>query len=403
MAISGQGRLCAACMGGALSLCAVVPAAGQEREERSLDVRVSATAVHDSNAARSGKAQAAARGLARNEMEFRPSATVSVVLPLDYSSIFADTQVGYEFHSRNKRLESERVAATGGVRLRMLGCVVEASVNYARRLSDLADDFSASPGNVEQISGASGDLRCRPPVGVSPLASISYKRSRNNLAARRRSDLDSMTVTGGLAYEQPSLGRLSVIASLSDQSYPHRLLTGSRQDGIQTVSGMLRLERRAGSLLKGSLSAGYIHVDPDLPGVRGFEGPVYGAELTLAPGGPAAFALAAERTVEASNRLDVSYYRQDQISLSMRYALRPRLNLDLRGSWRRRRFAPSPAVTDVTPPGSDRNYALGGGLRYVLNRRIELMADLDYQRRNAAIDLFDYDGLRAGLTATYRM
>ena len=107
--------------------------------------------------------------------------------------------------------------------------------------------------------------------------------------------------------------------------------------------------------------------------------------------------------MEASNRLDVSSYRQDQISLTMRYALRPRLNMDLRGSWRRRRFAPSPAVTDVTPPGSDRNYALGGGLRYVLNRRIELMADLDYQRRNAAIDLFDYDGLRAGLTATYRM
>jgi hypothetical protein len=368
-----------------------------------LDVRVSGTVVHDSNAARSGRAQAAARGLAWNEMEFRPSATVSVVLPLDYSSIFADTQVGYEFHSRNKRLESERIAASGGVRLRILGCVVEASANYARRQSDLADDFSASPGNVEQISGARADLRCRPPVGVSPLASVSFKRSRNNLTARRRSDLDSITVTGGLAYEQPSLGRLSVIASLSEQSYPHRLLTGSRKDGIRTVSGMLRLDRRAGSLLKGSLSAGYIHVDPDLPGVRGFEGPVYGAELTLAPGGPAAFALAAERTVEASNRLDVSYYRQDQINLSMRYALSPRMNMDLRGSWRLRRFAPSPAVTDVTPPGSDRNYALGGGLRYVLNRRVELMADLDYQRRNAAIDLFDYGGLRAGLTAAYRM
>jgi hypothetical protein len=403
MAISGQGCLCAAHLGGAFLLCAAAPAAGQEREERSLDVRVSGTAVHDSNAARSGKAQAAARGLAREEMEFRPSASVSMVLPFDPGSIFTDTQVGYEFHSRNKRLESERIAATGGVRLRMLGCVVEASANYARRLSDMADDFSASPGSVEQITGAGGDLRCRPLVGVSPLASISYKRSRNNLAARRRSDLDSMTATGGIAYEQPSLGRLSVIASLSDQSYPHRLLTGSRRDGIRTVSGMLRLERRAGTLLKGNLSAGYIHVDPNLPGVRGFEGPVYGAELTLAPGGPAAFALGAERTVEASNRLDVSYYRQDQLSLSMRYALGPRVNMDVRGSWRLRRFAPSPAVTDVTPPGSDRNYALGGGLRYVLNRRIELTFDLDYQRRNAAIDLFDYGGLRAGLTAAYRM
>lgn len=403
MAISGQGRLCAACLGGASLVCAAAPVAGQEREERSLDVRLSGTAVYDSNAARSGKAQAAARGLAQHEMEFRPSASASVILPFDKNTLFADTQVGYEFHSRNKRLESERIAATGGVRLRMLGCVVEGSANYARRLSDVADDFSASPGNVEQVTGAAADLRCRAPVGFSPLASVSYKRSRNALAARRRSDLNSMTATGGMAYEQPSLGRLSLIASLSDQSYPHRPLIGAGRDGIRTVSAMLRLERQAGTLLKGSLSAGYINVDPDLPGVQGFDGPVYGAELTFAPGGPVAFGLSAERTVEASNRLDVSYSRQDQLSLSMRYALGPRLNADVRGTWRMRHFAASPVITDVTPPGSDRNYALGGGLHYVLNRRIELGFDLDYQQRNAAIDLFDYGGLRAGLSAAYRM
>ncbi|MBB4641753.1 outer membrane beta-barrel protein [Rhizorhapis suberifaciens] len=364
---------------------------------------MSGSAIYDSNAARSSKAQAALRGLARTEMEYRPSLHATAALPFDQHAFFADSQVGYEFHSRNKQLESERIAATGGVRLRMAGCVMEASGTYARRLSEVADDFSAVPGNVEQVAGGDGTLQCGKAVGISPAASLSYRRSRNAQAERRRSDLNSLTLTGGLAYAQPSLGRLSLLASVSNQSYPHRRSPSGQQDGIRVISGMLKLEREAGARLKGSLSAGYIHVDPDLPGVRGFEGPSYGGDLRFTPGGRAAFALAAMRTVEASNRLDVSYYRQDQFSLSMDYAVSVHVDAQLRASWRRRRFAPSPVITDVTPPGSDRNYALGMGLRYALNRRIELSFDGDYQRRNAAADLFDYDGLRAGLTASYRM
>ena len=402
MAISGQGRLCAARLGVCLMTWAS-PAMGQEPEERSLELRVSASAFYDSNAARSSRVQAAARGLAREEMEFRPSANAALVLPFDQHAFFADSQVGYEFHSRNKRLESERIAATGGVRLRRAGCQIEARATYSRRLSELADDFSATSGNVEQVSGADGELQCRKGVGLSPAASISYRRSRNAQEVRRRSDLNSLTLTGGIAYDQPSLGRLSLLASASDQSYPHRLSIAGRRDGIRTISGLLRLEREGGNLLKGSVSAGYIHVDPDLPGVRGFEGPTYGAALRVTPGGRAALELTAERSVEASNRMDVSYYRQDRLGLSVHYVLGPRLNADLRGSWRRRRFAPSPVVPGVTPPGSDRSYVMGAGLQYALNRRVGLNLDVDYQRRDAAVDLFDYDGLRAGLTASYRL
>lgn len=403
MAIGGQGCLCAARLGAACLMCVAGPVLGQEREERSLEVRVSGTAVHDSNAARSSKAQAAARGLVQEEMEFRPTVNASVVLPFNQHAFFADSQVGYEFHSHNKQLESERITATGGVRLRRGRCMLEASGHYARRRSDLADDFSDAPANVEQVHGADAALRCRRPVGLSPVASVSFRQSRNGQESRRRSDLDSVTVTGGIAYEQPSVGRLSLEVALSDQTYPHRTMAGGREDGIRTVAARIRLDRGTGSLLKGSLSAGYIQVDPKLPGVKGFEGTVYGAELRLTPGGRAAFALSAARMVEASNRLDVSYYRQDQIDLSIHNVIGPRLNTDLRGSWRRRRFALSPILSDIAPPASDRQYEVGAGLRYRLNWRIELGADLEYQRRDAAAEIFDYNSLRAGLTATYRI
>jgi hypothetical protein len=382
----------------------VPPALAQE--ERSLDVQLSGTATYDSNAARSGKAQAAARGLVQEEGEFRPSVSAALVLPFDQHGFFLDTQAGYEFHTRNKRLESERIAVAGGVRLHMAGCTIDPGVSYRRRLSDVEDDFSNTVGNVEEVTGASGTLRCKRAIGFSPVASASYTRSRNQLAARRRSNLNSVTVSAGMAYAQPSIGRLSLSASLTDSRYPNRQFdtgAGLVTDGIRNIAATVQLERRIGTKLQGSISAGYVVVDPDLASVRSFKGASYGADIRFMPGGRASFTLAAARSVEASNRLDVSYYRQDEVKLGMHYVVSPLIGADLRASWRSRHFAATPAITGLAPPQTDRNYAAGGGFSYAMNRRIDVRLDADYQRRNAAIDLFDYDGLRVGLSVNYGM
>src|SRR3546814_17713352 len=115
--------------------------------------------------------------------------------------------------------------------------------------------------------------------------------------------------------------------------------------------------------------------------------------LAYMSGGPAKFPLAADRAVEASNRLNVSYYRQDQIRLGMSYVISPRINADLRASCRIRRFALSPAVIDITQPRKERSYRLGGGLTWLANQRIGLSFDIDYQRRNASGTLFTFDGV----------
>src|SRR3546814_5583808 len=70
-------------------------------------------------------------------MEFRPSINASLVLPFDDHVFFLDTQAGYEFHSRNKRLESERIAVDGSVRLRIGGCSIQPGLGYTRQLSDI--------------------------------------------------------------------------------------------------------------------------------------------------------------------------------------------------------------------------------------------------------------------------
>lgn len=406
MAVLGQGRLCVQrlCMTG--FMCVSAPVLAQQgasgKEERVLELRLRGSAIYDSNAARSGRTQAAVRGLAQEEMEFRPSVTAAVNLPVDQHAFFADADVGYEFHSRNKRLESERISGQGGVRLRIMGCAVETAARYARRLTELGDIYDEPVDNVEEVVGARGGLRCERTVGFSPVASASYSRTHNQLAVRKGSDVDDLSLSAGLAYQQPSLGRLSLIGTLTDARYPNRSV-GGRHDGVRTWSVGLNIERRTGTRLQGGVTAGYIWVDPDLPGVAAFSGPSYGADIVWLAGSRARISLSAARTVEASNRLDVSYFRQDMMRLTGRYVLTPHLNAEMRGSWRVRKYAATTASPGAEPPGTDRSLSLGGGLSFALNRRILLGMDADWQSRDAAVDLFDYRGFRLGVSANWRM
>src|SRR3546814_8418660 len=101
-------------------------------------------------------------------MEFRPSINASLVLPFDDHVFFLDTQAGYEFHSRNKRLESERIAVDGSVRLRIGGCSIQPGLGYTRQLSDITDIYTDAVGNVEEVTSVRGALRCERAVGLSP-------------------------------------------------------------------------------------------------------------------------------------------------------------------------------------------------------------------------------------------
>lgn len=406
MAFSGQGQLraCCLCMTGLIGLSA--PAAAQAgaaaRDTRSLEVRLRGSAVYDGNAARSGSAQAAARGLVREEMEFRPSIAASLVLPFDSHALFADADVGYEFHSRNKQLESERISAEGGMRLRLLGCTTEMAGRYARRLSELGDVYDEAPSNVEETRGVRAALRCARPVGIAPLVSGSYRQARNSLAVRKRSDVNDLSLSAGLAYHQPSVGRVSLVGTYTLARYPNRPLAG-REDGLDSWQAALALERQAGTRLQGSFSLGYLWADPRLPGVPAFSGPSYAADIIWLAGPRLRGGFSAARTVEASNRLDISYFRQDRLRLYARYAATQRLTAEGRAQWRLRRFAPSSALPGGEPRGTDRSIDLGAGVSFVLNRRMTIGLDADWQRRDAAVGLFDYQGLRMGISASWRM
>src|SRR3546814_2533698 len=94
---------------------------------------------------------------------------------------------------------------------------------YEMRISDWSSDVCSSDltdavGNVEEVTSVRGALKCERAVGLSPVASGSYTRSRNEQASRQRSDVDTVTASAGIAYAQPSLGTLSLFATLDRKS-----------------------------------------------------------------------------------------------------------------------------------------------------------------------------------------
>src|SRR3546814_15370677 len=95
-----------------------------------------------------------------------------------------------------------------------------------------------------------------------PYTTLFRSRSRNEQASRQRSDVDTVTASAGIAYAQPSLGTLSLFATLTDSTYPNRRFGPALvQDGIRTLSGTVQLERRIGTRLQGGISVGYVSVD----------------------------------------------------------------------------------------------------------------------------------------------
>src|SRR3546814_17690749 len=103
-------------------------------------------------------------------MEFRPSIDANLVLPFDDHVFFLDTQAGYEFHSRNKRLESERITVDGSTRLRIGGCSIQPGLGYDRQLSDITDIYTDAGGNVEEVTDDRRTRKCEGTGRISKTA-----------------------------------------------------------------------------------------------------------------------------------------------------------------------------------------------------------------------------------------
>ncbi|MBA3896962.1 MAG: outer membrane beta-barrel protein [Sphingomonadaceae bacterium] len=388
--------------------CALVPLAahGQAaRPTRHVDATLSTTLQYDSNGLLSDSAVNGS-GPSQSDLRATPSLNLDIYVPVGRQAVFLAGGIGYDFHTRYKRFNSERINLAGGADLSYAGnCTSHVELGYARYHTNLADIVDIGGGftdnNREERRSFGIDAGCGGAIGLRPSIGFRREEVRNSSFFRRISNDNTDTYTTQLGYSRPALGTVSIYGSFSDGEYPNRR-TATFVDGVRIFSGGLQYERAVGTRLTARGSLGYSRVEPKAPGVPKYGGLSYSLSATYR-GDRISLTALGSRSVEQSNILDISYDIDTNFSLNAEYALSPKVNLLGDARYQRRSFRSSPLIPSSLARGSDRLYDVGGGVRLFPRNRLSFTLEAEREHRDADVRLLNYNDTRVSLTATVRL
>jgi hypothetical protein len=377
--------------------CLTAPAPAQERR---LDFIATAQILYDSNIARSSRAVAEARGLEQEDVRFTPSLGVEGALPFGRHELSVNALVGADIHAVNSRLDRERIEGRLGLASDFGRCRSLLEATFARRQTDLEDIIIGPVENTETVKGASVGASCPREVGIVPYFNVGIRSTDNSETLRRSVDSDTVSVEGGLSYVQPSLGELGIFVRNRHIEYPNRLVAvggaGLRMDEVRVRELGVRYTRNVGTLLRGTVSAAYTDVDR-LTEEEAFTGLSYLVSLSVRPEARLSGQLTAERKIEPSNRIGISYSLDELYRAEAIYALSPLVGITAGASVRDRTFEPVDSVVPFGPTDEETTTAYAS-LRVQAHPRILVTLNAQRERRDSNLPLFDYTSTRIGLS-----
>jgi hypothetical protein len=384
---------------GALSFCGTA-GAQLAVPERRLDIGVSVINSYDSNILRLPPGIAAPPGQSRNDIRATPSFTIDLQQPLGRQSVFLSGSAGYDFYAENNQLERERVELTGGTNLNFQVCGSTLSATYGRQQSDLADILPGeSAVNTQTRSLYRARLGCRGLSALEPSFTYERERLENSDPLRRNGNSTSDLYAFSAGFDRPALGKLGASISYRESRYDRTaLIPAGQQNGIRVYTAELSFERQLGSQLTGAVSGGATRVDPRLPGVPGFRGLSYSADLTFTPGTRLQARLGLSREAEQPNLLNISYAITDSVQGQLRYALGDRIRLTAGADYIRRKLRDSALTPGPVLQTSDRRLLLFGGASFTAGERVTLSLDGRAERRRSDFRELSFNNVSVALT-----
>ncbi|MFM7028915.1 MAG: outer membrane beta-barrel protein [Chakrabartia sp.] len=381
---------------------------GPPRDTRKMEITAEANVLYDTNILRRADDAPDNPNVHPADLVVEPRLTLDLVAPFGRQSVFAKGLLGYRFHAEHGFLDRETANVTGGVRLRPIRpCTATGALTYVRQQSNLADILDTlDPKNTEQIATGSADLACATAGGLATRLGYRRTSATNSALIRQENEYESHSYSGSLGIARPRLGALMAYGSYGETRYPNRrpLEAGPAglEDGMTFWSTGLRYERQIGTRLTGSVSGGYMKVRPKLPGVDGFKGANWSAQLSYDSRNRIKAALLASREVEASNLIGATYGVVTRYGASVDYALSPRFVLTTGASLAKRRYAQSPYYQLPSFNSRDRTISVYASLSAGNVGPVAIVVDAVREHRTAAVPMFNYGSTRFGVTATYR-
>ena len=386
---------------GAVGLALCHGTAGAQNAQGGIQLSASVRALYDTNVARSSEAIAQARGLEREDVRISPSLQLRVSHPAGRHLLFVDGIAGRDFYLRNSILGRENLQARAGINSQWGRCRTGLEGSISRRQSDLEDIFLGPVDNAETAKAVLLSASCPRPAGLYPSARLAYRESDNSRLQRQDADSNTIEAEAAVNYGRPSFGEAALFVRFGETRFPNRAsgvgFAGITDDQYQVRSVGLRYSRNLGSLIRGTASGEYTNVDR-AGSQRGFGGFTYGATVQIRPLQRIRSTITAERAVEPSRRIGLSYSVSESFRGEVAYTLSPRVEFAAGGSIRDRNYEPASPIVPLLLTREETK-VLFASMRIGLHDRLALEFDAQREKRETNGPDFGYTSSRVGMTA----
>lgn len=388
-----------------LAACWSEAAFAQSSPLRDFDIFLGNVLTYDDNVFRTPDGVARPGTDRDHDWIAEPTVSVTYTRPLARGSISLRGLASYKFYRYNDELNSENLDFGVTGQTKMWRCDVGGDVSFRRAQSDLADIIDGGTlANVENRLSFGANVLCGNDLGIRPGFEYSHESVTNGSDLREFSNHRSDTYTARIGYSRPSLGFISIYGSITDGTYPNRPSLGvglPANDEIRTYSGGLSYSREIGTRLSGSVSVGYMKVDPALDTVSNHSGLTYAGDLTYRGSDRISATLQFSRSSQQSNLLGVDYSINTMISGSVNYAFSQVVSVNGHATYTRRNFESSvyTAVIPTAPvSGSDNTKEFGLSVNFKSFRRITFALGGIHYTRSSDVSGLDYSANRISLT-----
>jgi hypothetical protein len=360
--------------------------------------------VYDTDVSRSDAEIAHLRGLQQADVNTTPTLNVNLLRAIGEQSVFLRGSAGYDFYARNTVLDTDQVDMTGGADLRAGACQGVLSDQLTRHQNSLEQDIVAVKNNVLSVDTASLSADCTRTIGFTPTGTVSAAWSNDSNPQERSLEYQTITSRLGVAYQRPSLGRVSLFGQYVDTDYVNQPLPNdpSRRNGFKLYAAGVHYERNVGVKLNGSIDVSYTSMSENLPGQQGFSGLNFAVLLNSQITGRLGASIQASRSTTPTLQLSSNYSVVDDYSVELDYALSERLRFAVGATEKHHSYPPDVSSTaDVLTRQATTDVFARGTLDFA--DRFSLVLNVLHEDTNTNLPGFDYSSMRVALTLTGRL
>ena len=358
-------------------------------------------AAYDTNAARTGKALAAQRGLRQEDYKVTPTVAASIVQPVGQQALFLDGTAGYDFNAYNSQLNRKRYAVTAGATGALGICRPTFYGIYNALQSDLADLDAPVSNSLQTSTGLALSATCGQGSGFGGSATVQRIDTNNSARSLRLQDRTAETLYVSLGYSAPSLVDANAFYAYANTEFPNRINPGRPVgDGFFTESLGLRLQRRFGSRLTTGVTTSGTRVKREFvpPGTRDkFTSVTYSGDATYRAGDRLLLSIAAGREVRPSERAGKLFDIAETLEGSARYRLGSRFSVTVGHAYAdiTSNADTASARTVVTSARTNSTY---GKFEYRRASLGSISFDVRHERRDTNLPSFNYSSTRFGVS-----